>query len=449
GLSVNFNIEGGSGTLLQANNITDSNGIATTAFIAGTTSGEVVINVSCDGIWNKTTITLLPSSITDIKIFPEGPINLYVNDAQQFTAVAYDQYGNINTFWQPYWRLEGNIGIINETGFFTAVKKGTGAVNCTDNATGIYNVSIVIVNNSKPVIESWSPTEKSQTINETENITFTVNASDPDDDILTINWYLNDSLVATCDSYTFVANYTSAGWYEVKVIVSDGNLSANYTWILTVTNINRHPTIETIGDKIAYEGQVFNLQINATDPDDDDITFSDNTALFDINPTTGLISFTPNYDSAGVYFINVTVTDGTDIVWQIFKLTVINVNRAPTAVISSPLNNSKHATSDSISFDATDSYDPDNDILTYTWSSNIDGIIGYTKSFSAKLSAGTHTITLTVTDGSLSDTKQITITVEKPPERPWWFISADGLVIIGVICAVILVIVVLRKLKGV
>lgn len=97
---------------------------------------------------------------------------------------------------------------------------------------------------------------------------------------------------------------------------------------------------------------------------------------------------------------------------------VINVNRKPTAIISSPADNEKFSTEDNIFFDASDSSDMDNNSLTYNWTSNIDGNIGDTATFSKKLSSGTHTITLTIDDGNGGvDTKQITITVNNPSEK--------------------------------
>jgi hypothetical protein len=44
--------------------------------------------------------------------------------------------------------------------------------------------------------------------------------------------------------------------------------------------------------------------------DGDRITYSDDTGLFDINGTTGLIEFTPGSDQVGTYFVNITVSDG-------------------------------------------------------------------------------------------------------------------------------------------
>ena len=118
---------------------------------------------------------------------------------------------------------------------------------------------------------------------------------------------------------------------------------------------------------------------------------------------------------------------------------VINVNRKPTAIISSPADNEKFSTEDNIFFDASDSSDMDNNSLTYNWTSNIDGNIGDTATFSKKLSSGTHTITLTIDDGhGGSDTKQITITVNKPSEGKGLIPGFETLSLLSALCICVL-----------
>lgn len=307
--------------------------------------------------------------------------------------------------------------------------------------------------NHEPVIEYYHPLFN-PVINETENITFNITATDIDNDNLTYSWYINNTLLTweINDSYIFISNYSSYGVYEIKVVVTDDGspqLTDNHTWMLTVLNKNRPPALESIEHQTAYEEQLFTLQVNASDPDNDALALSDNTTLFDINITTGLISFTPSPDSAGIYLINISVTDGTEIDYKTFKLTINNVNRKPIATISSPQDNAKFTTKDNIFFDATGSSDPDNDNLIFTWNSDVDGNIGNTASFSKKLSKGTHTITLTVDDGNDgTDTKQITMTVKKPSEPSGGFIPGfETVTLLTGIGLLVMVILLLRKRK--
>ena len=209
------------------------------------------------------------------------------------------------------------------------------------------------------LIKNFSPLTN-PTMNEAENITFSVILSDVSD--IVINWYLNKEILPENSStYTFLSDYNSAGTYNITVIVSSGTLTEDHTWILTVTN----------------------------------------------------------------------------------------VSKKPTAIISSPSNNAEFTTKDNIYFDATGSSDPDNDSLTYTWTSNIDGNIGNSATFSKKLSSGTHTITLTIEDGNGgTDTKQITITVNKSSEKKGLIPGFEAFILLIVLAGCVAVGIRRRK-KGV
>ncbi|MCK4613603.1 MAG: hypothetical protein KAU14_02270, partial [Thermoplasmata archaeon] len=91
-------------------------------------------------------------------------------------------------------------------------------------------------------------------------------------------------------------------------------------------------------------------------------------------------------------------------------------NEVPVAVIDLPLNGSYHLTSEVIEFSASSSNDPDNNELSYTWTSNIDGEIGTTAGFSRTLSRGIHRITLEVDDNhGKTNTTEVSIVVNTPP----------------------------------
>lgn len=74
-------------------------------------------------------------------------------------------------------------------------------------------------------------------------------------------------------------------------------------------------------------------------------------------------------------------------------------NQPPTPIISSPTNNSAFLTTDNIYFNAANSFDPEDDVLIYYWTSNVTGFIGNSSSFHMILTAGNHQITLYINDG--------------------------------------------------
>jgi len=73
------------------------------------------------------------------------------------------------------------------------------------------------------------------------------------------------------------------------------------------------PSVTNPGDQTAVEGSAFSLDINATDPENDALTYSaiNLPAWLSINPSTGLISgVLPNYTApGGPYTITVRATD--------------------------------------------------------------------------------------------------------------------------------------------
>jgi len=263
--------------------------------------------------------------------------------------------------------------------------------------------------NNPPVIQSYHP-ETNPTITEEETQTFNIIASDPDTyDVLIISWYLNGTLVPipmeTAPAYIFEANYTSAGWYEVKVVVSDGELSVEHSWILTVTNVNREPVIDSYSPTYnptitEEETQIFT--VTTSDPDGDMLTvewYLNNTLV----DTDTSYTFIGNYASAGSYEIKVVVFDGDLHANHTWTLTVTNVNRAP--ILTNPLPDKSFDEDHTLlAFSLNDYFsDPDGEKLTYTVSGNNHVSVIINPDGTVNLSAsenwyGNETITFRATD---------------------------------------------------
>lgn len=107
-------------------------------------------------------------------------------------------------------------------------------------------------------------------------------------------------------------------------------------------------------------------------------------------------------------------TDSVDVYAAGFQIGGGPGNTAPVVTITAPPNGSSFAQGASITFSGTANDAEDGNISTsLTWTSSINGTIGSGASFStSSLSAGSHTITASVTDsGGLPGSAQITLTV--------------------------------------
>jgi hypothetical protein len=74
--------------------------------------------------------------------------------------------------------------------------------------------------------------------------------------------------------------------------------------------INKGPSIGQNCSTTATVGVGYYCDVDASDPDNDTLLFSDNSGLFSIDANTGEIIFTPAAGDAGVHNIVVTVSDG-------------------------------------------------------------------------------------------------------------------------------------------
>lgn len=130
------------------------------------------------------------------------------------------------------------------------------------------------------------------------------------------------------------------------------------------------------------------------------------------------------YTSPGIYTVRLTLTDdplrgGADTQ----ALTVTVNNPAPTANAGSdqnvtvPHDGNPASNTVPVTLDGSASSDPDGDTLTYLWQED-DITLGTTATLTVDLAAGTHVITLTVTDSwGAPGTAQTTVTVAPEPNQ--------------------------------
>jgi hypothetical protein len=184
---------------------------------------------------------------------------------------------------------------------------------------------LIIVNKKEevPTIDSFTPTDTAVTAKETDTVEFNVVASDLNEDDLSYEWKLDGDKVSDDDAFDYETGYDDSGSHTVKVTVSDGSLSVDNLWSVTINNVNRKPVLEEISDITVMETETISIEPEAFDPDGDEVEFtiSDPVGNDDVWETT--------YDDSGEYTVTVTASDGVDEVSQEVTIVVKNVNRAP------------------------------------------------------------------------------------------------------------------------
>ena len=223
-------------------------------------------------------------------------------------------------------------------------------------------------------------------------LSFNPSATDPDGDTLKFSY----SGWMNTNSYT--TSFDDAGVHTVTVTVSDGSSTVSQNVTITVINVNRPPVLDQIAKIVVSEGVTVSFNPSATDPDGDTLKFS-------YSGWMNTNSYTTSFDDAGVHTVTVTVSDGSSTVSQNVTITVINTNRAP---VLNPIANITVNAGNTVALNPT-ATDPDGDTLKFSYSGWMSSN-NYTTSYD---DAGVHTVTVTVSDGSLTNSQNVTITVNE------------------------------------
>ncbi|MCU0799319.1 MAG: hypothetical protein MUC62_06565, partial [Candidatus Thermoplasmatota archaeon] len=337
----------------------------------------------------------------------------------------------------------------------------------------IFNLTVVAVND-KPVIEgimvgdvlktpeTWNAgnttvydnkTAINLTVDEDASIMLMVHATDIDSEItiamtadaalysLALTEYVN----ATNVTYTVPTNYTlttvanANGVFWAELNVTDGTLYV-VVWVQVIVDaVNDAPTA-TEAWEMTYArktGEEINLTLSDIEDIDGDnvivMWYIDGTVV----PDWSMIYFRYAWTTAGTYNVSAKITDGTETIDISYFLVIVTLaNTGPTITLVQAL--PKGMTDlDAINFllkgeveEGTDvvltctASDVDGDILTYTWTNNVNPSWKATGANvivpASVLEVGkSYTFTCVVSDGSLldSDTSKAIKIVEKDEEE--------------------------------
>ena len=313
--------------------------------------------------------------------------------------------------------------------------------------TDTINVTIKVTDvdeNRPPVFDEGDSTERSVAENTGAGVDIgdPVSASDPDEDFLTYSLGGTDADsfdIGSTDGQlrTKVALdfETLPNTYTVTVTASDSKLSDTITVTITETDVdeNRPPAFATESTaRNVAENTPANTDIGAPvtadDPDNDTLTYTlggTDAASFDIVETTGQLKTKAAFDyetPPNSYTVTITASDSKleDTITVTITVTDVDENRAPVFASESTTRAIAENTPANTDIGAPVSADdPDNDTLTYTLggtdadSFSIVETTGQLKTNAAldyETQPNSYTVTVTASDGKLTDTITVTIT---------------------------------------
>jgi len=206
-----------------------------------------------------------------------------------------------------------------------------------------------------------------------------------------------------------VSQETSKGdnW-SACVTPNDGTEDGLKVCSNNVTILNSAPYFDpALTSQNAYTNQEFIYDINCSDADGDSVVYFDDTNLFDINYTTGLINDTPQIGESGVYNIEINCSDDVVNTTSSFTYTIHDAD-APSFsnALNTSINFRKH-------FNFTANITIDNDELDmYLFSTNASG-------------TWTNTSLRDISGAQYNATESANITVSQGTDVCWYYWAND------------------------
>ena len=298
-----------------------------------------------------------------------------------------------------------------------------------------YNWIIEITNNNRaPNIDDLEITTS-----EGNNLSLDLPLADDDGDTIT---YTFDQLFN--EDKTWNTGYEDAGEYEVIGFASDGELTSQFQINVQVEDIDRAPAIFGSPSYYRAEGETLSFIIEATDPDQDETTI---TALSDLPEgatlsTTGEFYWEIKEDTIKrnenwftnilntlrleKYFTTQRTIDlhlkacGKELCSEAhIDIIITNVNQAPEIT---ELNDQSIYETELLQL-YVEATDTDNDIIKYYFTEPLNRNGQWQTRDGDE---GTEYVTVTASDGSLTDSKTVAITVNKKNRAPEFKATKDS-----------------------
>ncbi|NIP35071.1 MAG: hypothetical protein GWN18_09030, partial [Thermoplasmata archaeon] len=284
-----------------------------------------------------------------------------------------------------------------------------------------YRMDVGEFENNPPVAVIESPATGS-THETGAPVTLSANGSyDPDGDPLVFTWESNVTGVLAQGQVVDVV-FDDPGWHRISLYVDDNKAHNVTEFVIIKLVVPNYPPVPVINSPL--EGQTFtNEELIVFDGNGSFDPLGDNITYHWVSSLSGDIGYEERVEAllrVGDHVIWLYVQDPEGArVGESVNITVVQANRPPIVYITSPIEGERFDPGEEVELNATYSFDPDGDELTFRWESDQDGYLGNRSELLVVLSEGPHLLSVTADDGKgLSSTAQVNVTVEPPEDRP-------------------------------
>jgi len=181
-----------------------------------------------------------------------------------------------------------------------------------------------------PIIEDLS----GKSVMENRDLIFYVVSYDPDStdvEITTENLPEGATFDKDTMQFNWKPTYSDKGVYTVSFISKSNGLTTQEDLVISVGNVDRPPILSPIGNRKIKENSAIIIEIKAIDYDQDIIDYKvegiPDGAMF--KSSTNEFIWNPDFDDAGIYQLEVTVSANGESDKEIIEIVVENVDRSP------------------------------------------------------------------------------------------------------------------------
>jgi hypothetical protein len=319
--------------------------------------------------------------------------------------------------------LDAAAGTFTWTPGYTQSGTWSMTVTVTDGAaTATAPLVVTVANTNRPPVLSGSGPAQ---VDEGTEWSLSLSATDPDGTSVVLSCAglpAGAALETLASRVRWTPGYTQAGAFTFTCSASDGSLSAQASFSVTVRHVNLPPSWPNTPPPPLHEGTEGALALGASDPDGDTLSYSATGlppgAAYD--PASGLLTWTPGFDQAGSWPLTLTASDGQTSSSRSLLVVVADTN-LPPSLSSLPAQTVSEGHLLEVTVTGTDG---DGDALTWSASGLPVGATFDTATLRFRWRpefgrVGTYTVTFTARDEQLAASATLSVTVtpgNRPPE---------------------------------